>query len=312
MVKQEAEGRVINLTRYLPGFLREVEELNETARAEENEVERLYTRMDQTWNAGFIRTTDLQGIKRWERLLGIKPYSGDTLEERRSAVLSRWNQQLPYSLARLKERLDAAVGRPNYELDVRYGRYELELVLVDQAYRVMQETRDMTKAMIPANLLLIFAGRFPVTVPVDIRYGSRLELQSEYHARYNRKFLILDGTWGLDGTYKMNGYKELTDIDLYPLALTVRGGYNTAPDTSAAVSCRSGTEVAAGTESAAEISGSVFSSTATESRSRTGSKVTAGPGADMVLTVEKDLWYLDGSYIMDGTKLLDAQIIRYE
>lgn len=312
MVKPETEERVIDLTRYLPGFLREVEELSQTARAEETETGRLYGKMDQTWNTGFIRTADLQGIKRWEALLGIKPYSGDTLEERRSAVLSRWNQQLPYSLARLKERLDASVGHPNYELDVRYHLYELELVLIDQAYRTMRETHDMTKAMIPANLLLIFAGKFPVEIPVDIHYTGRLELQSEYHARYNRKFLILDGTWGLDGTYKLNGYKELTDIDLYPLALTVRGGYNTAPDTSADVSCRSGTEVAAGTESAVEISGSVFSPTATESRSRTGSKVTAGPGADLVLTVEKDLWYLDGNYLLDGTKLLDAEIIRYE
>lgn len=312
MVKQETEGRVIDLTRYLPGFLREVEELNQAARAEEAEVERLYTRMDQMWNAGFIRTADLQGIKRWEALLGIKPYSGDTLEERRSAVLSRWNQQLPYSLARLKERLDAAVGRPNYELDVRYGRYELELILIDQAYRVMQETRDMTKAMIPANLLLIFAGKFPVTIPVDIRYGSRLELQSEYHARHNRKFLILDGTWELDGTYKMNGYKELTDIDLYPLALTVRGGYSVSVDSSAAATCLAGISVPAENESAVSVLASAPESSTTASRTRMRDSVVAVPTMDMVLTVEKDLWYLDGNYLLDGTKLLDAEIIRYE
>ncbi len=221
MVKQEAYDRVVDLARYLPGFLREVEELSQTARVEETELSRLYGRLDQTWSAGFIRSADLQGIKRWEALLGMKPYAGDTLEERRAAVLSRWNQQLPYSLARLKERLDAAVGAGSYELDVKYGSYELWLTLIDQTYRVMQETRDMTKTMIPANLLLIFAGKFPVTVPVDIQYSSGLELQSEYYARYNQTFLFLDGTWALDDTYKLNGYKELIDFDLYPAFLTV-------------------------------------------------------------------------------------------
>lgn len=312
MVKKETEGRMIDLTRYLPGFLRDVEELSQTAKAEEAEAGRLYGKMDQAWNTGFIRTADLQGIKRWESLLGIKPYSGDALEERRAAVLSRWNQQLPYSLARLKERLDASVGRSNYELDVRHNLYELELALIDQAYRIMRETHDMTKAMIPANLLLISVGKFPVEIPADIRYAGRLELRSEYHARYNRRLLILDGTWTIDGTYKLNGYRELTDIDLYPLSLTVRGGCNAAPDTSSEVSCRSGIEVAAEMESTAAISDSVLSVTATESGSRMGSEVTAGPRMDLVLTAEKDLWHLDGSYIMDGTKLLDAQIIRYE
>ena len=30
------------------------------------------------------------------------------------------------------------------------------------------------------------------------------------------------------------------------------------------------------------------------------------------LTIEKDLWFLDGTYLLDGTKLLDAEIIEQE
>ena len=30
-----------------------------------------------------------------------------------------------------------------------------------------------------------------------------------------------------------------------------------------------------------------------------------------ILTVEKDLWYLDGTYLLDGEKMLDADIIQY-
>ena len=409
MVKRDTEERVVDLTRYLPGFLAETEELSQAARAEECEVSRIYGKMDQVWDNGFIQTADLQGMKRWEVLLGIKPYPGDTLEERRAAVLSRWNQQLPYSLLRLKERLNAAVGASAYELDVRYNLYELELILTDQVLRVMQEVRGMTREMIPANLLFIFAGRYPVNVPMDIQLSNRLELQSDYHARYNRQYLVLDGTWLLDGTYKLNGYKELAEIDLYPLVFTVAGGCQVKPGISSIGTCRSNLNVPSETESTVKIldtatvagetessldlqaemavelgedSGLVFySSVEKKATSRAGSGIrsyitveldtvsetvaikseetvsvgvnnvsrTAGAADAKVRTtgkvstvlecavsmlnsasascstscenevfyehhlkVERNLWYLDGTHLLDGSMQLNAEVINYE
>ena len=312
MVKRDTEERVVDLTRYLPGFLAETEELSQAARAEECEVSRIYGKMDQVWDNGFIQTADLQGMKRWEVLLGIKPYPGDTLEERRAAVLSRWNQQLPYSLLRLKERLNAAVGASAYELDVRYNLYELELILTDQVLRVMQEVRGMTREMIPANLLFIFAGRYPVNVPMDIQLSNRLELQSDYHARYNRQYLVLDGTWLLDGTYKLNGYKELAEIDLYPLVFTVAGGCQVKPGISSSETCRSYIDVPVKSKSGIEIATNVLQPIAVKTENRLQAEVGVEPAMNFALTVEKDLWYLDGTYLLDGTKLLDAEIIRYE
>lgn len=40
--------------------------------------------------------------------------------------------------------------------------------------------------------------------------------------------------------------------------------------------------------------------------------IRAEPEIKEMLSVEKDLWYLDGTYALDGTKLLDAEIIKYE
>lgn len=40
--------------------------------------------------------------------------------------------------------------------------------------------------------------------------------------------------------------------------------------------------------------------------------LSAGPVGESGLTVEKDLWYLDGSVRLDGTRCLDAEIIRYD
>ena len=151
--------RIIDLGRYYPEFLKNIRELRIINDTDGEEIRRLYEKSDQLWVDGFINEATLQGIKRWESLLGIKPYPGDTLKERRSAVLGRWNQQLPYTLARLRERLMAVVGEDGYELEVRNRLYELEINIPDQPYRVLQSLHDMTKQMIPANLDLIFAGK---------------------------------------------------------------------------------------------------------------------------------------------------------
>lgn len=41
-------------------------------------------------------------------------------------------------------------------------------------------------------------------------------------------------------------------------------------------------------------------------------EVSAEPELEVRLTVEKDLWYLDGSVLLDGSRILDAEIINYE
>jgi len=221
--KRGQPGRILDLARYVPDFLREVKEFRQLYGAQEGELKQLYGDMDSLWKDSLIPDATIQGIKRYELMLGLKPYSGDTLEERRAAVSLKWNQQLPYTLPRLKERLAVIVENDGYILRVSDKTYELELWIVEQPWRVLQELRDMTRQMIPANLLFIFAGLYPIEIPVNTATSSRLELTSNFYARYNREFLYLDGTWKLDGTYLLNGYKKTAGLDLYPFGMLIRG-----------------------------------------------------------------------------------------
>ena len=52
--------------------------------------------------------------------------------------------------------------------------------------------------------------------------SSRLELFTEFYARNNRAYLLLDGSWDLDGFYYLNGYKT-ENMDLYPVRLRISG-----------------------------------------------------------------------------------------
>lgn len=401
--------RVVDLWSSYPAFLQNIQELRQITSTEEKEMRLLYQYMDGIWADGFIQTATHQGIRRWESVLKIQPYPGDSLKERRAAILLKWNQQLPYTLSRLRERLDAAVGASDYDLYVRYQEYILELHVYEQTYRVLQKVRDMTRNMIPANLIFILAGKYQVKIPIQSGTTSRLNLRSDFYARYNRRFLYLDGTWMLNGFYKLNGYRALQVMDLYPLQLEIRsilpvtkqadvvqcrmqsgvvwmaetkntmflgsgipiqsdwqhqiqitGDMFLAPRTMTFLHMGCGVKISHGTETKISIFGQiptgmgtqtqgtflwkssvpittesqnvqkttlkvqkkitatsrtcgrVSADTKLKSRSRYAAHVLSEPVAASRLTVEKDLWYLDGTYLLDGTKLLDAKIYEYD
>lgn len=304
--------RVIDLEGYYPDFLRDLLELKLSAQTAGEEVRRLYQGIDSLWADGFIQTATIQGVKRWESILQIRPYPGDSLEERKADILLKWNQQLPYTILRLIERLNASVGEKNYELYVRHKEYVLELIIIDETYRVLCSARNMTREMIPANLLFIFAALYPMQIPVDITTSSRMRLMSDFYARYNREFLYLDGTWLLDGTYLLNGYKEAEALELYPARMTVFSGYDVPCHTAGGSASIASIRAAPDIETALRMQGSVEEHAAVGSRMSTGTAASACPGTDFHLRVENDLWYLDGTYLLDGTKLLDAEIFEYD
>lgn len=255
--------RTVDLMQYYPDYLKEIRELKEIAAANKEEILKLYEGSDSLWKDGFIEDAGYQGIKRWESLLGIKPYPEDSLSERRAAVMGQWNRQLPYTTARLEERLLAVLGEFGYELHIRSRECELELLVTDQMYRVLQHVRGMVREMIPANLLFVFAGKYPVHILVCMQSQSRLKLESSFYPRYNQEYLKLDGGWILDHTYRLNGYKERKSMEFYPASMQMGGA----------------------------VCGKV--------------------SPELNLTVEKDLWRLDGDCQLDGTKILDAEIIKY-
>jgi len=302
----------VDLAALLPVYFQDITEFQEIMSAENTALELLEKSINQVRDNNYIQTCDEKTVELYEQLLNIYSLPGENLEYRKNVILGRLLRRLPYTLPKLRELLDAAVGRDAYEIYIRNQSYELELNIINQVYQVLLDLKTTVQEMIPAHLLFIFAGRYPVSAPVDIQLSNRLELQSDYHARYNRQYLVLDGTWLLDGTYKLNGYKELAEIDLYPLVFTVAGGCQVKPGISSSETCRSYIDVPVKSKSGIEIATNVLQPIAVKTENRLQAEVGVEPAMNFALTVEKDLWYLDGTYLLDGTKLLDAEIIRYE
>lgn len=217
--------RKVDLLSYLPPVVGNTLELTQLTRAEEPELNLLYEEADQILSDNFILTAGVNGMKRYERLLGIVPEAGSSLEERRTQVQIAWNQQLPYTLKRLAEQLTGWVGEEGYELDTSgFREYILNIRIFEQSLRVLRYVTNMVGQMIPANLELSYQGVYREEVETEILYKPKIGLNIRFYPRKNLERLLLDNTWKLDGALRLTGYgtKELEDF--YPIELRAGTG----------------------------------------------------------------------------------------
>ena len=150
-------------------------------------------------------------------------------------------------------------------------------------------------------------------VTETIEVSSQLELFTEFYARNNRAYLLLDGSWGLDGLYYLNGYKT-ENMDLYPVRLRISGEIPVAitcgKDSAMQIESSANLELAA--ETIFDVTGQAVQTIHIEDCLGIVGKIENGCEAAGHLRVENNLWYLDRTYLLDGTKILNAQIFDYD
>ena len=118
-------GRDIDLKTYLPELLKEVREMNAIMEAETPEIQKLWQAAEDCMNDQFISEATENGIARREKALGIVPFGTDTLEDRRLRVLSRYNENIPYTRKALIGMLEALCGPSGFELHIAASEFSV-------------------------------------------------------------------------------------------------------------------------------------------------------------------------------------------
>lgn len=249
---------------YLPEYLREYVEEKAALEAVEPELDNIWQMSEKMLKESFILTEELYGAGRWEKILALRPKDTDSLETRNLRILAKINETLPYTMTTLRRFLDTSVGAGNYEIYLDEQRYLLDIqILLGQLGKV-KAVMEYVEQITPVNLVLLYTGKQTDSYRVEVQTEACFTVRGDFYPRYNLAYLFLDGTWALDDTYSLSGYKSDEEVDFYPASLEMTTGIRAAPE----------------------------------------------PQAE--LTVEKDLWLLDDSVALDGSRLLDAEIIDYE
>jgi len=168
------ERRLID---YLPEMLREVREYKAITQAEEDIVFGLHDMLRTALDNAFAAHADEYGLSRWEKMLGIVPRSGATTDERRTALLTRLAEQLPYTYRALTRTLTAICGEDGFKISLDAGNYTITVLVGIPAGGVLGEVHDHLKRVCPANLI----------VYVSIEYNRHITLAAYTHAQLAAK-----------------------------------------------------------------------------------------------------------------------------
>lgn len=149
-------GRNVDLWAYLPPFLRDFREMCEILAAEQPEFQDLVTECDNIIDNMFIQTANETGIARFENVINIHPGAGDTLDTRRSAIMTRWNDVTPYTKKALKSRIASIQGNDDVDIEINFSNVDYQISIVTRLERQGQvnDLAYILKTVLPCNLII--------------------------------------------------------------------------------------------------------------------------------------------------------------
>ena len=136
----------------LPLFMQKYDELVKLTDSQNPEFDLLWDAEALARRNVFIYTAGDEGLKRFERMLGITPEPGESIESRRNQVLMRWNNNQPFTFRFLVGLLEVMTDG-NFEIYTNFDNYEMEIVVFDMEPGILTDL-DHIRQIIPANIVL--------------------------------------------------------------------------------------------------------------------------------------------------------------
>lgn len=166
------------------------------------------------------------GILYQEQKYGIPENTGMTLEERRRQIMIQ-NILSPMNPAFLERQIGLIVGHDRVAVIENNPEYmfRVEILESDITAASYPDVRKFIRKVKPSHLALLIVGRYWAEFPVDIVYASCLHMISEFYPRNNMQYLLLDGSWNLNGEYMLGGYRTGSLADFYPVCVEYLSSY---------------------------------------------------------------------------------------
>ena len=204
--------REVNLQSYLPLFMREYQEIAATLDAENPEFRLIWNATDRVLYNEFIATADEYGISRFEKILGILPYKEDTLESRRSRVLTRWFNEIPYTMKVLIARLISICGDNNFTVTPDFEHYTLILNVELEMFGQVDELERLLDTMMPCNMIVISTNEISHEINGSAFLGAGLCIAHYFEITNDMTaYPIITGNANIGGGFAITGDYIITN-----------------------------------------------------------------------------------------------------
>ena len=189
-------SRNVRLEKYTPWVLKNAKEIMAICQAENQEFNTLYGQIWRWFANTFIFSTDLVGVERWEKMLGIYPPEGASIFDRRAAIFLMVNG------------------------------------LADDMTERINEIRRYARLIIPANMTIQAARTVPVYSPIYtgavVRKSCKSEVGRLAGDKVESKSVSFNVVKGIEEGEK-EGNIEITLNGLKPSSVMVRKGQEVSP-----------------------------------------------------------------------------------
>lgn len=161
-----------DLISYLPEILCDVYEFRQLAAAENAEIDNVRGELADIVADNFVETLTERGCSRWEKILKITPKSSDNIEVRRFRILSKLNEELPFTFRGLKRQLGILCGDDGYSAELDNNNYSLSVLVALTAKNQFEEISALLEREVPANIM----------ISLVLKYNQNLTLAKYTHA----------------------------------------------------------------------------------------------------------------------------------
>ncbi len=146
------------------------------ADAENPEVSQLWACLANALNDQFVRSATENGVERWESILSIVPKGTESPEERKFRILTRINEQLPYTWRMLCQQLETLCGEEGYSVELDKGTCTLTVEIALTAKSNFWDVDAMLRRVVPANLV----------IDLSLKYNQHATLAAFTHEQLSR------------------------------------------------------------------------------------------------------------------------------
>lgn len=139
------------LQEYWPRFLRELLEFEQIAKAQQPEFSQAAADISKAPEDFFLVSLTDYGCARWEKIMGLVPAAGMSLEERRQQILIKYLSRLPYTERMLRNYLNSVLGG-DVQVDVLYDDYAVSIEYGGENEALLASLYAELRQIIPANM----------------------------------------------------------------------------------------------------------------------------------------------------------------
>ena len=214
-----------SIIEHYPPVLQKIKEIQQIAKAEDLEFEKLGLSAAKVLQNMFLSTATEEGVARFESMLGIAAEAGQSLEKRKEHIRYMTNRRKK-SLSELENML--ASYSKSVELIPDYNRQELE-ILVGEWVDSLKMIYHVSDEILPLQIYIFFSMELLVELSVKTEKGTftfetenrwwdtwKLEPQADMKTEIQGEETFSDvradiskDLWRLDGGQRLDGSRIL-------------------------------------------------------------------------------------------------------